>query len=327
LNEPASPSRQPAVRFALLAVVLVLAALVLPPVSAGATRSGSSASAGLSSRPFASDSAWNSYIPARPALDPNSARWVGYLSQGQKAQSALLDETGVPIYYADASTPRQRVTCTRSYGRCPTEAVPLPPHVRPASGADGALVVIDLGARRHYDFWQLRWVEGQWVCSWCDSGSLDSDGRDSLTVGAGVSRLAGVVRTEEIRKGRIDHALVFASSVTAPAFRYPARKSDGANLSGVALPLPAGARIQLDPALDVDRIPGITPAEKTVARALQRFGAYNVDNGGYRSMGFSFETPLDGSDPYRSAGLPYDYAGMPHIPWDRLRVLRQWDGQ
>lgn len=309
-----------------------LAVLAATAVASGVVPTGGGGlpqptAAAAAPRPFAADSPWNRPIPARPALDPLSSRWVRYLSAAGP-QSALLEDTGVPVYVADAQTPRHRVTCTRNYGRCPAAPVPIPLGARPASGADGAMVVIDRSTGRHHDFWQLRREGGRWVCSWCDSGPLSGDGRDSQTVGAGVSRLAGVIRAEEIRAGRIDHALVFASAMTAPGvFRYPARKTDGRNVAGVAVPLPAGARIQLDPSIDVERIPGITRAEKIVARALQKYGAYNIDNGGYRMMGFSFEAPRLGTSPYRAAGLAHDYTGMPHIPWHRLRVLRSWDGR
>lgn len=121
---------------------------------------------------------------------------------------------------------------------------------------------------------------------------------------------------------------MFACGIYAPTHRYPATKSDGGNLFNVPVPLPEGARVQLDPAVDVEALPNATPFEKTVAGALQTFGAYNIDNGGYRAMGFSFEVvPPDAPDPYRAAGLVRNYQGMPHIPWDRLRVLRQWDGR
>jgi len=83
--------------------------------------------------------------------------------------------------------------------------------------------------------------------------------------------------------------------------------------------------VLLDPSLDVDAIPGITPGERAVAKALQTYGAYNRDNAG-APMAFAFEKPVNNeSDPYPSAGFPWDYYDMPHIPWTSLRVLRSWN--
>ena len=82
--------------------------------------------------------------------------------------------------------------------------------------------------------------------------------------------------------------------------------------------------MQLDPSIDLAAIPGITPFELTVGRALQRYGAYCGDNGGAR-MAFIFEY-VPKLKPYKKAGSTGDYDSMPHIPWDKLRVLRQSDG-
>jgi hypothetical protein len=279
-----------------------------------------------SGRPFAPDSAWNAPIPADPVLDPDSAAIAGYLG-GDDRGYANIYEFGNPVFNADASTSRYTVDCTQPWGTCGLEEqpVPIPADATPAPGSDGAMVVIDWSTRRAYDFWQARRTpSGGWEASWGGYTSIDGDGRGGAT-GAGVSVLAGNVRAYEVRAGRIDHALVFSTDNSCrTTYRFPATKTDGR--SGRADCIPEGARVQLDPTIDIDVIPGITPGEKAVAKALQRYGAYNRDNGGAR-MAFAFENPAGEPDPYPAAGLAWDYFHMPHIPWDRLRVLRQWDGR
>jgi len=250
--------------------------------------------------------------------------------------AALIYDYGVPIFRADADTPRVQVTCTMAdWGPCPLEGepIPIPPEARPSSGHDGAMVVIDDSSGRVYDFWQAkRTSSGHWTLSWGTWAALDGDGSGGESggvaggaTGAGVNVLAGVVRRAEIRAGRIDHALAFASHWScAGVFRYPATKTDGQSTSWRCLP--EGARLQLDPSIDVAGIPGITPGEVAVAKALQTYGAYLRDSGG-TAMGFAFETPTGGDDPYPSvARFPWDYYDMPHIPWSHLRVLARWDG-
>jgi hypothetical protein len=274
---------------------------------------------------FAADSPFNTPIPADPVLDDNSAEWSSYIAGDGYEQATLLYEDGVPIYDANAATPRVRVRVTNDWGLHPT-SVPIPAGATPATGPDGAMVVIDWSTRRHYDFWQARRGPNGWTASWLTVASIDDSGVPGNNVGAGVSRLVGVVRAAEIAAGEINHALVFAAPFAGRDFREPATKSDGANQIGVPTPMPEGTRIQLDPSIDVAAIPGITRGEMAVAKALQTYGAYLIDNGGYRAMGFSFERPqAGGTDPYPAAGL-HDYAGMPHIPWDRIRALRAWDG-
>ena len=62
-----------------------------------------------------------------------------------------------------------------------------------------------------------------------------------------------------------------------------------------------------------------------MARALQKYGAINRDNSA-SPLSVSFEAPIGEADPYPGAGFRWDYYDMPHIPWDRLRVVRSWDG-
>ncbi|MDP8927706.1 MAG: hypothetical protein M3O70_03775 [Actinomycetota bacterium] len=279
-----------------------------------------------SGRPFTEASAWNAPIPANPVLDPVGPAVAAYLGGERKGQANLY-AYGVPVYDADASTRRYSVDCTEAWGRCDLERqlVPIPDSAQPSSGSDGAMVVIDWSTRRAYDFWQASRSPSGWIASWGGVSSIDGDGRGSPATGAGVSRLAGVVRAFETRQGRIDHALVFSTdNACRELLRDPATKTDGASSRPDCIP--EGARIQLDPTINVDAIPGITPGEKMVAKALQVYGAYAIDNGGAR-LAVIFETPHGEQDPYPAAGLIGDYNPMPHVPWHRLRVLRRWDGR
>src|SRR5437868_811729 len=88
--------------------------------------------------------------------------------------------------------------------------------------------------------------------------------------GAVVGRLAGVVRTQELVQGVIPHALVFSTDSACPdVYRYPATKTDGASWASPCIP--EGARVQLDPSLNVDALPGLTAGERTIAKALQTY--------------------------------------------------------
>jgi hypothetical protein len=124
----------------------------------------------------------------------------------------------------------------------------------------------------------------------------------------------------------LSHALVVSSNIAGPGFVGPATKSDGTNIAGVPTPIPEGYRIQLDPSIDVDAIPGITPAERVIAKTLQTYGAYVVDQGD-ATLAFVFQMEPDAtstSNPgavWTSAGLTWDYYDMADIPWTQLRVI------
>ena len=276
--------------------------------------------------PFSAGSAWNVPIPTSPVLDGRSTEVISYLAGGATPGVANLYQYGVPIYEADASTPRYSVNCLRDWGVCGLhqELVPVPLGAVPSPGSDGAMVVVDSVTRRSFEFYKAeRRLDGGWQAAWGGVVDLDGPGTPGAAVGAGVSRLAGVVRATEIARGRIDHALVFSTdNACTGTYRYPASKTDGRSPRPDCIP--EGARIQLHPDVDIDAL-GLPPAERAVAHALQTYGAYAIDNGGAH-MAFIFENPTGEADPYSAAGLRWDYFAMDAIPWQSLRLLRQWNG-
>lgn len=266
---------------------------------------------------------WTTPVPRSPALDTRSAAVARYLA-GSGAVSDLY-AFGVPVFQATGTSRRYAVTCTARWGRCPLSAqpIPIPADARPSSGSDGAMVVVDARAGKVYEFWQARRSAGRWVATW---GAVNNLGGTPLggATGAGIPLLSGLVRLSDVRRGHIDHALTFSSAnACAGRHGYPAVKTDG--LSHQADCIPEGARVQLDPSVDVARLPGLTKAERMVALALQKYGAYCRDRGGAR-MAIIFEDPAGKPNPYQAAGLRWDYQRLSHIPWSKLRMLRSWNG-
>lgn len=264
---------------------------------------------GCTWRPYFSSSPWNTPVGSR-STDSNSATWVSKLASGVVAD---VKEFGSPIWYADSSTPRYHVNCTEDWGTCPSEQqnIPLRPEWTPATGTDRAMVVVDQGANRAYGFWQYFWNGGNPYTSWGDTTALDGNGVGGGATGAGVPRLAGVVRADELAAGVIDHALVFSSSLVRGScnFVYPATKSDGCNFGSAIVnpPLLEGKRVQLDPSYDTSGLSGV---ERMVAEALKKYGAYCIDQGG-APMALIFDGRANVQDYYR----------FPGINFNRLRVL------
>ncbi len=283
-------------------------------------------------RPFSDASPWNVSLPLEPALDPESdeiARRLG------RRPSAALFRYAVPLYHADAGTSVRTVVCTRPWGTSPFAgiSVRVPDGAQPSTGNNATLVVVDWHARRTWEFYQFAWKGRDVQAAWGGHIALDGDGADaSYTGAAGASWLAGLVHVREIGQGRIDHALSFASEYArAGAFRYPSRKSDG-NYTGPGA-IPVGARVQLDPSVDVAAISGLAPAELAIARALQEYGAYCVGRTQLYSMMFFFERAPDATDEdhpgavYTAGGLTKDKPDLSRLPWASLRVLGRWDGR
>ena len=271
---------------------------------------------------FSASSPWNSPVPSSPALDPNSTAIAGYLGSEMRGYADLY-EYGTPVWTSSVTDPLHEVTCTEPWGTCQLtqQLIPIPSTAESSHGSDGSMVVLDPTAATGYDFWRtFRTSTTSWSASWGTRFSLTGSGTGGGATGAGIPLIAGLPRLYEMTQGHIDHALAFISDNTcANVYRYPASKTDGHSTQTNCIP--EGARIQLDPSINIDAIPGITPGEKIVAHALQTYGAYCKDTGGAR-LAFGFEDPLGKPNPYPSLGFAWDYYDMPHVPWNHLRVLQ-----
>jgi hypothetical protein len=282
-------------------------------------------------RPYFPEADWLwDPIPADAALDPGAAQMSAALADGDHILNT--GDFGVTLVTPDeigSDAPRTAVPLSEDWGPDPLAGltVPVPPGLEIPPGSDAHVAIADPQSGTVVNLWGARRSGDGLAASWGAATPIDGDGRETngSSTGAGIARYAAVVRASEIADGEIPHALFFSTNVAAPdEVRYPATKTDGSNMDGSGAPIPEGARVQLDPAIDVDAIPGIGKGEAAIAKALQRYGAYVGDNGGAR-MAFMAEYSPD-SGVYDAAGLPGDYVALGAIPWDRLRVLSDWSG-
>lgn len=296
--------------------VLTLAGLALRQPSGTGT---------LSAAPFAETSPWRQTIPPDPMIDPSSAAMIASVTS-EGALVANLVEFGIPVYTTSADDPTYRLDCTQGdWGVCPLSgwAVTIPDGAAPHSGSDQALVTIDERRGLIFELWQASKSGDQWSASWGGVNDLHGSGWGGAATGSGASRLAGVIRLSEIAAGDIPHALALQTSNACDTFRPPALVSDGKSTRADCIP--QGARLQLDPALDLSTL-DLTPGELAVATAMQRYGGYVMDSGGAPlSVSFELDThaaPGAVGATYEAAGFRWDYDAMENVPWEMLRVLQ-----
>ncbi len=297
-------------------------------------------------RPYSVDSPLNQKIPLNAEIDPNSADYVNLIVQSGATDGFVIElsQFSAPVYFADSSTPKTDVylACGQDYaGVDYFKGVPIPSFAEPANDVDGAdnpipfglcgdaadqdnqMIILDLETRCEYDFFQARMEDGRWVASWVNSISLDSNGiyeKGFSSRGSGFATLAGLIWPDELRRGEIAHALGFSyPGVAAGGPVPPATESDGISTGQWALP--EGARLRLDPNLDLAAM-NLTPFAKTIAKALQDYGMILFDDG---SSGVSVEA----FDPKSTTGNPYEgllpdveFPELNDIPLDRLQLLK-----
>jgi hypothetical protein len=256
-----------------------------------------SSAATLAWRPFSADSPWNQRISPGAASDPASAELIAdFASRGPLHIN--MKDWSIPVYFVDAEhTPRHDVADSRPdiYGLgfefprripIPNGAIASPP-----IDGDNHLCVIDRALQREWDMWWARQdAKGGWSTGLGAVTDLSSDGvaapwfavqreLDAARARAsGFPLVAGLIRVEEIKAGRIDHALVFAYDHCRTGFFIPPASTAQATVPGTrnSSGIPMGGRIQLDPKWDLERS-GLSASGKIIARALQEYGAYCGD--------------------------------------------------
>jgi hypothetical protein len=275
-------------------------------------------------RLYSPASPFNRPIPADARVDPQSDLLVHSLVEAAAQNGAVIavGRWTVPVYLATSRTPRVRVSLTASWAPARAfDGVPMPAAARPDPAGDGHLAVIDRRSSCEYDFWKAEKRGRTWSAAWGNSVRSSGTGvypRGLSARGSGFALLAGLIWPDELARGRIDHALIFSYPHTSAAgFVPPATESDGRSQRVDAIP--EGARLQLDPTLDVDSLM-LPRHERTIARALQRYGMYLADTGGNVSL-YAVNPQSYGGRPY--AGLLPDvpYTPLRGIPFSRFRVL------
>jgi hypothetical protein len=146
--------------------------------------------------------------------------------------------------------------------------------------------------------------------------------------GAGTPYFAGLIRPWEVASGSVNHALSFAYNYPCGQFRYPAAKSDGSascastTIGGQpAMAPPEGTRLQLDPTLTDAQLAVApynltTPAQRTVAHAMQIYGLYIIDNSGRPKLNLEYS-----SNPNWNSATPLNQNSFSGIPWTAFRVV------
>jgi hypothetical protein len=135
---------------------------------------------------------------------------------------------------------------------------------------------------------------------------------------------AGLIRIDELRAGRITHALDLAiPAARAHAFSWPAQRTDGVDGSPNAIP--EGARFRLDPDLDLSKL-DLPPATRAIAAAAQRYGLIVTDQTAWAVGLFAEDPTPTGGDPYGGPNGLFDGRSpkelLARFPWRHLEVVR-----
>ena len=315
---------------AIVAVLAVLSAVVAGCASdRGATAARPAAARAGDGRFFAPSSVWNRPLPANTPIAPNSGALVAGL-RGQVRSAGpwiATSDYSVPVVRVGARQRRVRVKLDTSYAPLQRAfaSVPVPRSARPAPGGDRHLVVWQPATDTMWEFWLAAGRADGWHARWGARMThvSRSPGINPAPTGAtasGLPLVGGMMTLDELRRGRIDHALSVAIPTTrAGVAAWPATRTDGQDPSPTAIP--EGTRFRLDPRVDVDRL-GLPRAARAMALAAQRYGIIVRDKAG--AVVFYGQI----APPSRSTAYDAVFHGaypnqlLARFPWDRLQVVR-----
>ncbi len=268
----------------LLAVAVLLAAAV----ALAAPSAGRPLPSAPKCRIFPKNNAWNQRVDSLPVA-ANSDAMVRAIGAGDNMHadfgSGRYNGGPIGIPYTTVSRRQRRVPVSFQYadesdrGRYPIpKRAPIEGGSR--SSGDRHVIVVDRDRCRLYELFAAyprnggrSWRAGSGAVWNLGSNRLRPAGFTSADA-AGLPILPGLARYDEVKRGRIDHALRFTVERTRRAYVYPARHF-ASSLTDPDLPA-MGQRFRLRASFDTSRY---GRQSRIVLAALKRYGMIVADNG------------------------------------------------
>ncbi|MDA3799690.1 MAG: hypothetical protein PF692_11490 [Kiritimatiellae bacterium] len=254
-------------------------------------------------KPFTNNSFWNTPISSETKTDERNDIYMEALRNTQNKNKSLYInhvEWTIPVYEVHGLQiekvkvkPRTDTRGLNGFAPNFDGWAPIPEWAKPDGEWDAHMSIIDIDSEEVYDFYAVRYEKNGEISVRCaikydlygsgvfdDLGFSFDEGSSVHDYGPcrapGVPAIGGLVYFDEIEAGCIEHKLAMFSDRNAKQqYVWPAIWADGTIIDGI----PEGAVLQLDPNLDLEPF-NLSPAAKTIAIALQKYGAVNVDAAG-----------------------------------------------
>jgi hypothetical protein len=242
--------------------------------------------AGTSCATFPADNWWRADIRDLPR-HRRSRQWLARMSTGRDLHPDFGPsygdgpDYGLPVTVVGRNHRKVRVRFQYA-GESDRVRYPLGRDTRIEGGrnspGDKHAIIVDRSTCRLYETWNTRLRNGRWRAgsgaTWSlESNRLRPDGWTSADA-AGLPILPGLLRWNEVRDRRVDHAIRFTTDLTSRHHLWPARHDAGSRDSR-AFP-PMGARFRLRAGFRAD---GFGPGARAVVRAMKTYGLVLADNG------------------------------------------------
>ncbi len=235
---------------------------------------------------FPSSNAWNQDVSGLP-VHANSANYmarIAALGGNQKLHADFGSNPayGIPYVIVPSTQPMVPITFTAYGDESDPGPYPIPANAPIEGGAsstgDRHVLVLQQGTCKLYELYRAFPNGAGWNADsgakWdLVTGALRPAGWTSADA-AGLPILPGLVRYDEVKSGKITHALRFTVSQTQRGYILPA--THWASSSTDPNLLPMGARLRLRADFDLS---GYTGDARVILEALKKYGMIVADNG------------------------------------------------
>ena len=180
---------------------------------------------------------------------------------------------GIPFNVVSRKTPRVELSFDYA-DQSDNGPYPIPRNVKVEHGGDRHALMLDRSSCKLYEVYALHGRHAGSGAMWSlRSNKVRPPGWTSADA-AGLPIFPGLVRWDEVARGRIDHALRFTVESTRRAYIYPARHY-ASDSNDPSLP-PMGLRVRLKADYPTEGFPA---QARIVLEALKRYGMLVADNG------------------------------------------------
>jgi len=269
-----------------VAAMTLAAVVVAPAPTASAANDPTRPLPGTTCPPFPANNYWHARIDTLP-VHRLSRTWMTHMRSSLNLHpdfgpsfGAQDVPYGIPITVVRGA---DRVPVTFDYADESDQIdYPLSSQtlIEGGSDADGDrhAIVIDADTCTLFETWDTRSTATGWTAgsgaSWnLRSNALRPRGWTSADA-AGLPILPGLLRWDEVKAGRVDHAIRFTTDITRRAYLWPARHQAGST-DNASFP-PMGARFRLNEAFPTS---GFSRQALVVINAMKRYGLVLADNG------------------------------------------------
>ena len=232
---------------------------------------------------FPASNPWNKDVSKLP-VSANSAAYIQSIGLDDHLHadfgSGRYGDYGIPFKVVSRKQRKVPINFTAYGDESDKGPYPIPPDARVEGGGQGDshVIVLQKGSCRLYEMYGSKKVGSGWNA---DSGAVYNLKSNKLRPAgwtsadaAGLPILPGLARADEVKRGRITHALRFTVSRTQAGYISPARHKASSD-SSPALP-PMGLRLRMKAGFDIS---GYKGQARIIMVALKRYGMIVADNG------------------------------------------------